>query len=396
MSTTKYRLQELLKLYLQQAISEMEKAELWDYINDPLYTSEIQDLLSRSFDHEDGEIALEKDRQQTILSAIFSQTEIRKEKKVIHHLWPRIAVAASVAIVIFTAGYLYFSSHESTNTQAIAKSKRIVPATNSAKLTLSNGKEIILSDAVNGELANEYGVLISKTADGKLIYKVKESNGSTKSINTLTTARGETYDVVLPDGTLVTLNAGSSLKYPSSFTASSKRKVELSGEAFFDVAKDKRHPFVVTTVGQEIEVLGTHFNISAYLGEATKTTLIQGSVKVSSTFKSDGVPGIVILKPGQMATSDGEKINIIDLTNINNQMAWKNGYFVFNGKRIEDVMKEVSRWYDVDIEYQGNMSHVVLGGSVSRSKSIEELLAKIEFTGSVHFKIIGRRIIVTL
>ncbi len=311
-------------------------------------------------------------------------------------LWLKIAIAASVIFAVFTVGYFHFVPQTRILKNRPIHANVILPGRNAATLILASGKKIVLSDVVNGELAKESGVSISKTENGKLVYQIRENGGNTNEINTLTTARGETYDIILPDQTKVTLNASSSLKYPTNFSNFSKRTVDLVGEAYFEVAKDKDHPFVVKTNKQEVEVLGTHFNINAYADEESiKTTLLEGSVKVVSTPKIGLPVKSVILTPGQMAINREDKLRI-EIVNARNEIAWKNGYFVFDNENIREVMKEVSRWYDIDIEYHGDLSHTMFGGSISRAKSIEELLNKIELTGSVHFKIEGRRIIVTL
>jgi ferric-dicitrate binding protein FerR (iron transport regulator) len=195
--------------------------------------------------------------------------------------------------------------------------------------------------------------------------------------------------VVLPDGSKVFLNAASSLTYPISFVALRERRVELKGEAYFEVAKDKNHPFIVKTQNQEIKVLGTHFNINSYADEPlTKTTLVEGSVLV----KASGIQQI--LKPGSQAINGYDGLRIVE-ANMDEVLAWKNGYFMFDSESIESVMRKISRWYNIDVAFKGNVSKDKFGGTVSRFANVSQVLRKLEYTNKVHFIIEEGRITVT-
>lgn len=195
-------------------------------------------------------------------------------------LWPKIAVAASIALAVATVGYFYQQHRNKTEQQFAAND--IEPGRIAATLTLSSGKKIYIADASKGKVAEESGVTITKNEQGELVYGMAGGENGPGVMQTLTTYRGETQAVVLPDGSKVWLNALSSLKYPASFASSKDRRVELTGEGYFEIEKDGAHPFIVSTDKQEVEVLGTHFNINSYTDEmATKTTLLEGSVKVS-------------------------------------------------------------------------------------------------------------------
>ena len=236
----------------------------------------------------------------------------------------KIAIAAAVLIAVGT--FLYPYLHPPVKENQIANNAVIVPGGNKAYLTLGNGKRIILTDASIGQLAKEAGVEISKSEDGQLVYSIKDqlASGQT-SINSIETPKGGRYQVLLPDGTKVWLNAGSKLTYPVSFRANSSRKVELTGEAYFEVAKNDRLPFIVKTVLQEVEVLGTHFNVMAYADEKSiRTTLLEGSVKVKTDRQQS------LLHPGQQADLNKENQHIhISNALKNKSVAWKNGYFMF-------------------------------------------------------------------
>lgn len=301
--------------------------------------------------------------------------------------------AIAVAAVVLVICGLYFWENKQVSLQAEEKAKcknDIAPGKQGATLTLANGRKIILSDAINGELVKEAGVTISKTADGQIVYKVSGSDVKTNTINTLSTARGETYIVMLPDDTKVWLNAASTLKYPVSFAALKERRVELFGEAYFEIAKDKRHPFIVKTNKQEIEVLGTHFNVNAYADEAdTKTTLLEGSVKVASTVSNSNL----ILKPNEQAvlSDHGFKRQKADVAEV---IAWKDGYFRFKDENLKSIMLKLSRWYNIEVLYEANVSTKAFSGKLSRSNHISEILKALETTKGVHFNIEGRRVTV--
>lgn len=299
-----------------------------------------------------------------------------------------LKIGAAAAILIMCIGAFLFSLHYSKPKQVAALHNDIAPGTNSATLTLGNGKKIVLAQTGKGTVATQAGVTISKASNGQLVYQISNTTASNEnSINTLTTARGEQYQVILPDGSHVWLNAASSLKYPASFANHQQREVELSGEAYFEVAKDREHPFIVSTNRQKIEVLGTHFNVDAYNEEkTTKTTLLEGSVQVTAANGNK-----VKIKPGEQASLLDDKLDVKD-TDPDAAVAWKNGYFQFNDEKLESVMRKLSRWYNIEVEYQGKMSEEGFNGAVSRFRNISQVLKMLEKTGAVHFKVEGRRV----
>lgn len=308
-------------------------------------------------------------------------------------LWPRLLAAAAAILIVFGAG-LYFYMDKNNPTVPVYANDIPSKGKNTATLTLANGEKIELSEARIGKLADQAGIQISKTKDGQLIYEVKEeANATANKWNTLSTAKGETYMVRLPDGTKVWLNNASALKYPATFSNLKKRSVELNGEAYFEVAKDPLHPFVVKTAEQEVEVLGTHFNINSYTDEnSTRTTLLEGAVKVSL------VNGILskVIKPGEEVLNIQQQLQVRP-ANLKDAVAWKSGYFRFNNENLESIMRQVSRWYDVDVVYEGNRNELValtFWGIVSKEKNVSEVLKMIERAEKVKFKINGRTITV--
>jgi transmembrane sensor len=347
---------------------------------------------------------LSAEKIAAIKAEVFSELPrpIVKTRKL--RYWPHIAAAIALilgCIYLFKADRWPIVNRQST----IVYQKDIPPGRNSATLTLANGKKIVLSDAHSGALANESGVVISKTADGQLIYNVIPSAGPKSgteggtqtsaaggmAYNTLSTTNGETFQVRLPDGSLVVLNAASSLTYPTNLNHTPERRVKLYGEAYFEVAKVLGKPFIVTTDKQQVEVLGTHFNINSYADElSTKTTLLEGMVKVASLGAGKHSS---ILKPGQQAVAKSDGFLMREV-NITQAVAWKNGTFDFDNEDIQSVMRKISRWYNVAVEFEGSISKERFNGALSRKKNISQMLKMLESTGVVHFKIEGRRIIV--
>ena len=303
-------------------------------------------------------------------------------------LWPRIAAAASI-VVLMAAGLFYYQYRQSRQQANLIVQQDIGPGGNKAYLTLADGKKISLSDAANGAIGGQAGITITKTADGQLIYSVsddKPKGTATTVYNTIETPKGGQYRVQLPDGTAVWLNAQSSLRFPTSFELLDERRVELSGEGYFQVAKDKAHPFIVKSSGQIVKVLGTHFNISSYADEsAVKTTLLEGSVQLN---------GQVMLKPGEQAVTPASGKIRINQVDVNEAVAWKNGKFNFADENIESIMRKLQRWYNVEVSYEGAPPTETFTASIGRFDNISKILDKLSYTNNVHFKIEGRRITV--
>ncbi len=320
----------------------------------------------------------------------FKMIEENPNRDKIVQLWKYTAAAVAL-LLISSAAFLFFKQGAGVQKMQLArKVEHIVPGSNKAVLTLADGKSIVLSGTANGRLAQQNTFGIDKLKDGELAYTKTHETSNSGSVpagyNTLTTPRGGKYTVTLPDGTKVWLNAGTTLKFPAVF-AGSERVVDLSGEAYFEVSKNKLKPFIVNMNHTQIKVLGTHFNVMAYADEpAIQTTLLEGSVRVS-----DGKASRLIT-PGQQAVVNSG-IAVVD-ADIDQVMAWKNGNFAFNNERIHTVMNKISRWYDVDIEYRGKVTQEEFVGVVPRSKNLSDVLHTLQLTGLVHFKIEERRIIV--
>lgn len=295
-----------------------------------------------------------------------------------------IAAAASIVLCI---GAVALFHHQAQINQQVAD---VAPGGNRAVLTLANGKKIRLSSAGNGELAKQSGISIRKNHNGELVYKLSANHdNATLEYNTTETPRGGQYQLELADGTKVWLNASSSLKYPTRF-AGKERQVELTGEAYFEVTHNASMPFKVKTTKAVVTVLGTHFNVNAYHDESSvKTTLLQGKVRVNAL--NSNASGI--LKPAEQAILTGDQIQITP-GDTEAATAWKNGYFRFRGENITNIMRKLSRWYNIDVQYATTISDEGYYGTVSRFKNIKQVLAVLSETGSVHFKVEGRRVTV--
>ncbi|MDR6781574.1 transmembrane sensor [Pedobacter africanus] len=326
--------------------------------------------------------------------AIWKELSANKTRKYSRRL--KFAAAAAFLLVgSITALYYRQSETVKSAVSRQVNSTAIVPGGNKAFLTLADGRKISLTDADSGEIAQQEGLSIHKTADGQLVYAVadqkKRDRKGMSAFNTIETPKGGQYQVNLPDGTKVWLNSSSSLRYPTKFE-NERRVVQLKGEGYFEVAK-RKVKFLVETGGQEVEVLGTHFNISSYADEKDiQTTLLEGSVRVNI---ADGAEKISrLLKPGEQSLVTGSGIVVRD-ADMEAVMAWKNGDFVFKKEDLKSIMNKIARWYDVEVVYSENLDHLKFGGYVSRSKSISSVLKVMESTGKVKFSIAGKKVIVS-
>ncbi len=386
MTRSTERLQALLKRQFERSISQAEKDELREYILDPLYAQELltqlPDVLSIELTGQD----LNERQKENVLSYIFNYGQRRKARTYPTRLWPKLIAAASI-ILVAGIGFYFYKSNSQVEQQSVYVND-VDPGKNGATLTLADGEKILINEVSAGNIAIQSGIRISKTANEQIIYEITGDNSGKIEYNTLTTTRGEQTQVRLPDGSLVFLNAASSLKFPTSFSKLKERRVEISGEGYFEIAKDKAHPFIVKNEKQEVEVLGTHFNVNAYKDEPSiKTTLLEGSVKITTDQNTK------VLKPGEQAVNSNEKLAIGEV-DVDKAVAWKNAKFVFDDENIESVMRKLSRWYNVEVVYQDNVANRTFTGSISRYDKISKILDKITYIEAVHFKVEGRRITV--
>jgi transmembrane sensor len=341
------------------------------------------------------------------------------EDRRVYPLWKKLTVAAAVAAVTLGV-WLYYTPRHPEGTRDLLVNNDIAPGKNTATLTLPDGKTIHLSDAKSGVIINKSGLKYNDQSEIASSLRFPRNDGEAVML-TASTPRGGTYQVVLPDGSKVWLNADSKISFPLHFFGS-ERKIILEGEAYFEVSRNKSKPFVVQTDKQEVTVLGTHFNINSYADEgSTKTTLLEGSVSVSyvsrlsstssrgtegtlghatsrdpSMLRDDGkMPESTILKPNQQSVLTGGnqiKVNQVDASLV---VAWKEGQFSFQNEALESIMRKVGRWYDVDVVYEDeNLRKAIIWGKVSRFENISKVLSKLQLTGQAKFKVEGRSVYV--
>lgn len=304
------------------------------------------------------------------------------------------AVAATLIIILLTGVYKFFF-HPFPDISSVKQevprklSHEVRPGGNKAVLTLANGAVIVLDSSRSGVLASRNGVEVKQVQKGQVLYNSLQP-AAPSSFNTLVTPVGGQYQIVLEDGTKAWLNAASSLRFPATFR-DNERLVEVTGEVYFEVAEDEAKPFKVRFNGSTVMVLGTRFNVMAYPEEEhSKVTLLEGAVQISNQ------AGRRLLKPGMQAlVSDSLSVATTRKANLEEAVAWKNGYFVFDNESIQSIMRKIARWYDVTVAYQGNMAGKEFSGTISRYENVSEVLSMLELTESIHFTLRGRSITVT-
>lgn len=307
--------------------------------------------------------------------------------------WMWAASAAAVIIVVATSWYFELfntsGNKPTVHGDSIERLKNdVAPGGNKAVLTLADGSQIMLDSAQNGTLTQQDNVKVIKLDNGQLSYNTSDEQSTQVLYNTVTTPRGGQYKIILSDATEVWLNAASSIRYPAAFVGK-ERRVEITGEAYFEVAKNATLPFKVEVMGMEIEILGTHFNVNSYEDEqTTRTTLLEGSVKVTKQAAT------AMMKPGQQVqlTKAGE-MKMINNADVEEAIAWKNGVFQFNNASLDVVLRQLTRWYDVEVEFLGKPSALRFDGEVSRNSNLSQVLQILNYSG-VNFEIEGKKLIV--
>ncbi len=388
------RLEYLFDRYTKGSCSANEEQELMQLIAQFKNQEAVKKLIDNLAETTGEEMEMTEQVADTILKNILKKDNsiiipVNRQSRSL--LWLR---AAAVAILFLGAATAYWVVNKKTGKQSkvVAKNNRpnaIPPAGKRAMLTTSDGSTIVLDSIQNGTITHKGATQISKQG-GMLIYDVPPHGAADGPVvyNTLTTPKGGQYQVVLPDGSKVWLNAASSLHFPSAFTGS-ERVVELTGEAYFEVAKNEKKPFSVRAGNMSVNVLGTHFNINAYADEsAIKTSLLEGKVKIIRG-KTSG-----ILKPGQQGVLNDKEDRVeINNANLEEVIAWKNGIFQFEGADIASIMNEIGRWYNVKIVYPGKVPVRRFEGKISRSAQLSEVLRILELS-NVKFSVVGNNIIV--
>lgn len=398
------RLQQLLNIYLTGKLTEDQRLELSSLLENEEEAAAFAGMVQQQLS--DREFTIPEHLPVTenrVLQGIIKR--IDRERAVVMpirraHFFRRWGWAVAVIILFAAGAYLWLLNGK--NHQSLANGSRqlqndVAPGGDKAILTLSDGATITLDSAANGAIAQQGNSSIVKLANGQISYRLKGEATGEAMMNTMRTPRGGQYRLTLPDGTQVWLNAASSITYPTAFVAK-ERKVAISGEAYFEVAENKEKPFIVDVDGKSaVEVLGTHFNVNSYADEnAVRTTLLEGRVKVSNPEAA-----AVVLSPGQQAIvlSDRQpaapqRISVINKADLDKVMAWKNGLFNFEDANLQEVMRQLERWYDLEVVYEKGVPDIEFGGKISRNIKLSDLL-KVLARAEVKFRLEeGHRLVV--
>jgi ferric-dicitrate binding protein FerR (iron transport regulator) len=307
----------------------------------------------------------------------------------------KYVVAASVTLLVISGAYLLLRPRAKqditvTNTTTQTHSHDVAPNTKAPTLTLADGTVVLLDSTQQGTLAIQGNTNVIKNASGQIVYTPAANAGGQMLYNTMTVPKGgNVVSLALADGSKVWLNAASSIRYPAAFSGA-ERKVEITGEAYFEVARNASMPFRVSRGNVDVEVLGTHFNVNAFPEEKEiKVTLLEGRVKVNRQKE------VAMLKPGEQAVVESHSpLTTNHSPDIEQVMAWKNGLFMFNNTDIENIMQQIERWYDVTVYYEGDIKRWTFNGQISRYSNVSKVLEMMEATGTIHFRVEDRKIYV--
>lgn len=409
MSELYQHVDELIVKHLQQSLTEAEQLELQQWINLSAENKQLFDRLTQQESVQQELKQLYRFNEEKGWSMIKTQygfgKEALEETGSRRFKWGRWAVAAGIVGLLFVAGY-FLNRKEGPSTIAQDDKKNLqtdvkAPDKNRAMIILADGSKVYLDSSTNGELVKQGDVKLVKNADGSVEYSSAFAEASPDKrelvYNTLSNPRGSiVIDMTLSDGSKVWLNAGSSITFPVAFIGN-ERKVSITGEAYFEVAHNAAKPFYVSKGEITIQVLGTKFNVNAFDDEAElKVTLLEGKVQVTGS--GTATNQTLMLKPGEQAVyySNTVKLTKETAVDVEQVMAWKNERFIFSGNDIRSVMRQLSRWYDVDIQYEGSIPADEFIGVISRSRyeNISSILNILEKTKTVQFKVEGRRVTV--
>jgi len=391
MSLPKERIHYLLEAYISKRATTIEENELMEWILEAGEDSELKSYMLETWNQRHPADDLSYVDWDKIYARAMQSPIVSVEPKVRKMRWLRLTAAASVLIILATGAYFYFVTPKQPPLATIQPIQIDIapPSRNKAVLTLANGTRIEIDSSSNGTIALQGNVQIIKQSNGEIRYA--GTPAGEVSYNTLSVPRGsKSLSLMLSDGSQVWLNVGSSLTYPTTFTGN-ERKVKITGEAYFEVAHNAKMPFIVQHNDVTVSVLGTHFNVNTYEDEAAaRITLLEGSVRVNKNMGSQ------LLKPGQQASivNESNDIKVLNDVNMDEVMAWRDGKFRFSGNTdISTIMREISRWYNIDVEYKGKISQR-FWGSISKNVNVSQVLKILEATGGVKFKVEDDKIIV--
>jgi len=392
---------ELFKKYLENKCSPEELKLLLKEFEIEDNEELLRSLITQELENEQEISSFTTEELENSLAGTFNAIKTKLDSEKINILAPVVPLMkrnwfrlAAAAVFVLAVIGVYLLVNQQPVELPVANNQHqtndILPGGNKAVLTLSNRSDINLENVSNGTIVTEGGTKISKLNDGQLVYNILEEKPTQVLYNTVTTPRGGQYQLLLSDGSKVWLNSSSSIRFPVSFTGNIRR-IEVTGEAYFQVAKNPFIPFKVDVDGKnEVEVLGTHFNINSYADEGSiKTTLLEGSVKVTSL--KTGESKLII--PGQQAQSNTNGQIAISKADLDKVMAWKNGYFNFDGADTRMVMQLISRWYDVDVVYEGDIPQKEFGGDMEKNLNLSQVLKSLE-KNDLHCRLEGKKLIV--
>jgi transmembrane sensor len=399
MSKATDRFQYLFSRYTSNQCSQAELQELFDHIRS-MKPEDIHPFMDAAYEHISPGSAVEKIDWNELYLKITDEQAAAPVRK----LFPfrKIAIAASLLVMVAAGAWYYLMRSTTTSTTApvMATTADIPPGRDLAILTLADGRQVVLDSSANGDIAEQGGIRILKQADGELNYLQQNGHSNaTGMLNTLSTPRGGHYRLTLPDGSKVWLNAASSIRYPAAFN-NKERRVEITGEAYFEVARFRNLPFYVTSPYGEVQVLGTKFNVNAYPNEpVVTTTLLEGKIGLTTRFRENPL----ILEPGQQAVyqqpnaQKPEYLNEIKVqqADMDPVIAWTRNAFLFSNTSLAVAMRQIERWYDVEVILKGDIAHEAIMANLSRDIPISRVMHKLSLTGHLHFAIEGKKIIVT-
>lgn len=384
------RLKLLFEKYYKNESSKEEKEELAFLLANENNKVHLHQLLKQAWTNQEEEQLFSPAQSDAIYSSIIDapKHEVRKNNFSLGRPYFRLYAVAAAIIGIMVLGY-FFLFKKNTNKEVIVVTKPlqtdVAPGKEGAVLTLADGKQIVLDSAGNGLLASEENMEVTKRG-GQISYGGQ--HGQRELYNTLTTPRGRQYSLILADGSKVWLNAASSIRFPTAFV-SNERRVEITGEAYFEIAPDPSKPFHVITDDIRVAVLGTHFNVNAYGDESViKTTLLEGKIRINNGSST------AILQPGEQAQIKGpNKVWVVKNVDVDDVIAWKNGLFSLKGTDVETLMKQIGRWYDIEVIYTDPLPQKRFVGSISRSVNLSDLLKALKEFG-IRCRLENRKLII--
>ncbi|SFE06118.1 FecR family protein [Chitinophaga sp. CF118] len=375
-------LKTLLEKYFNGTVTAEEKTVLQDLLAQSAHNADLDAALKDLWDNFTPDTSILPERADELFATIVEKKSVPMRQRV---WWP---AAAIITILLMAGGAKLLFQKSGPSIETATYKNDVPPGGNHAVLTLADGKKITLDSAGNGALGKQGNTVILKLNNGQLAYQAERDAPKQMSYNMISTPRGGQFQVVLPDGTKVWMNAASSLRFPTAFIGNN-RQVELSGEAYFEVTKDETKPFIVNVNRMKVAVLGTHFNIMSYPDEKNiETTLLEGAVNVSGNGYSQQ------LKPGQQTQlSPNGNLKLLTDPDIESALAWKNGYFQFNKADLQSVMRQLARWYDVEVIYKDQVPDFMFVGQLDKNENLSVILRILE-RSQVHFNIDGKKITV--